>query len=42
MKGFLDWEPHAKEISKKFAFGKSTIKRIRNFVPLDILLTIYN
>ena len=29
-------------ISKKSASGISAMKRIRNFVPRDVLLTVYN
>ena len=38
----LNWDFHVKENSKKMASGISAIKRIRNFVPQEILLTIYN
>lgn len=38
----LNWEFHIKEILKKLASGTSAIKRIRNFVPHEILPTIYN
>ena len=38
----LNWDFHIKEISKKIASGISAIKHIRNFVPREILLTIYN
>jgi hypothetical protein len=30
------------EVSKKFATGISAIKRIRNFVPLGTIVTVYN
>ena len=32
-----NWEFHIKEISNKIASGISAIKRIRNFVPREIL-----
>ena len=38
----LNWDFHIKEISKKIASGISAIKHIRNFVPREILRTIYN
>ena len=38
----LNWEFQIKEISKKIASGVSAIKRIRDFVPREILLTVYN
>ena len=38
----LNWETHIRETSKKIASGISAIKRIRKFVPREILLTIYN
>ena len=40
--GNLSWECHINEISKKIAFGKSVIKRIRYFLPFEILLNVYN
>lgn len=40
--GNLSWECHINEISKKIAFGKSAIKRIRYFLPFEILLNVYN
>ena len=38
----LNWEFQIKEISKQIASGISAIKRIRDFVPCEILLTVYN
>ena len=38
----LTWENHISMISKKIASGISAIKRIRYFVPREILLTVYN
>ena len=40
--GNLSWECHISEISKKVASGISTIKRIRYFLPFEILLNVYN
>ena len=40
--GNLSWECHINEISKKIAFGISAIKRIRYFLPFEILLNEYN
>ena len=40
--GNLSWESHIKEISKKIASGISAIKRIRYFLPFEILLNVYN
>ena len=40
--GNLSWECHINEISKKIASGISAIKRIRYFLPFDILLNVYN
>ena len=37
----LNWEFQIKEISKKIASGVSAIKRISDFVPPEILLTVY-
>ena len=37
----LNWEFDISEISKKIAPGISSIKRIRDFVPREILLTIH-
>ena len=38
----LNWEFQIKDISKKIVSGVSAIKRIRDFVPREILLTVYN
>ena len=38
----LTWENHISMTSKKIASGISAIKRIRYFVPREILLTVYN
>ena len=38
----LNWDFPIKEISKKITSGIGTVKHIRNFVPQEILLTIYN
>ena len=38
----LHWQFHILEMSKKTPPGISAIKRIRNFVSREILLTIYN
>ena len=38
----ITWENHISMISKKIACGISAMKRIRYFVPRDILLTVYN
>ena len=38
----LSWECHINEISKKIASGISAIKRIRYFLPFEILLNVYN
>ena len=40
--GNLSWECHINEISKKIASGISAIKRIRYFLPFEILLNVYN
>ena len=40
--GNLSWECHISEISKKVASGISAIKRMRYFLPLEILLNVYN
>ena len=40
--GNLSWDCHINEISKKIASGISAIKRIRYFLPLEILLNVYN
>ena len=40
--GNLSWECHISEISKKVASGISAIKRIRYFLPFEILLNVYN
>ena len=40
--GNLSWECHINEISKKIASDRSAIKRIRYFLPFEILLNIYN
>ena len=40
--GNLSWECHINEISKKIASGISAIKRIRYFLPFEILLNAYN
>lgn len=40
--GNLSWESHINEISKKIASGISAIKRIRYFLPFEILLNVYN
>ena len=37
----LKWDHHIQMISKKVASGISAIKRVRNFVPHETLLTIY-
>ena len=42
MDGNLCWECHIKEISKEIASGISVIKRIRYFLPFDILFNVYN
>ena len=36
----LSWECHINEISKKIASGISAIKRIRYFLPFEILLSV--
>ena len=38
----ITWENHISMKSKKIASGISAMKRIRYFVPRDILLTVYN
>ena len=38
----LSWECHINEISKKTTSGISAIKRIRYFLPFEILLNVYN
>ena len=38
----LSWESHINEISKKIASGISAIKRIRYFLPFEILLNVYS
>ena len=38
----LSWECHTDEISKKIASGISAIKRIRYFLPFEILFNVYN
>ena len=38
----LNWEFQKEGISKKIASGVSAIKHIRDFVPREILLTVYN
>ena len=38
----LNWKFDIPETSKKIAPGISAIKRIGNFVPREILLTVYN
>ena len=38
--GNLSWECHINEISKKIASDRSAIKRIRYFLPFEILLNI--
>ena len=40
--GNLSWKCHINEISKKIASGISAIKRIRYFLPFEILLNVYN
>ena len=40
--GNLSWECHINEISKTIASGISAIKRIRYFLPFEILLNVYN
>ena len=40
--GSLSWECNINEISKKIASGISAIKRIRYFLPFEILLNAYN
>ena len=40
--GNLSWECHINEISKNIASGISAIKRIRYFLPFEILLNVYN
>ena len=40
--GNLSWGCHINEISKKIASGISAIKRIRYFLPFEILLNVYN
>ena len=40
--GNLSWECHINEISRKIASGISVIKRIRYFLPFEILLNVYN
>ena len=40
--GNLSWECHINEISKKIASSISAIKRIRYFLPLKIVLKVYN
>ena len=40
--GNLSWECHINEISKKVASGISAIKHITYFLPIDILLNVYN
>ena len=40
--GNLSWECHINEISKKIASGISAIKRIKYFLPFEILLNVYN
>ena len=38
----LSWEYHINEISKKIASGISAIKRIRYFLPFEILQNVYS
>jgi hypothetical protein len=38
----LTWHEHIQNISKKVGAGISGLRRIREFVPLSTLLTIYN
>ena len=40
--GNLSCECHINEISKEIASGISAIKRIRYFLPFEILLNVYN
>ena len=40
--GNLSWKCHINEISKKISSGISAIKRIRYFLPFEILLNVYN
>ena len=40
--GSLSWDCQINEISKKIASGISAIKRIRYFLPFEILLNVYN
>ena len=40
--GNLSWDCHINEISKKIASGVSVIKRIRYFLPFEILLNVHN
>ena len=39
--GNLSWECHINEISKKIASSISVIKRIRYFLPFEILINVY-
>jgi hypothetical protein len=38
----LTWHEHIQNISKKVGAGISGLRRVREFVPLSTLLTIYN
>ena len=40
--GNLSWECHINENSKNVASGVTAIKRIRYFLPFEILLNVYN
>ena len=38
----LSWDTHVDKLSKTFAAGTGAIKRMKPFVPLQTLLTIFN
>ena len=38
----LTWDTHIDNISKKIARGRGVLRRIKPFVPADVLLCIFN
>ena len=40
--GNLSWECHINKISKKIASSVSVIKRIKYFLPFEIVFNVYN
>ena len=38
----LSWNMHIKELAKKIASGIGALKRVRQFVPVSVLHTIFN